>query len=240
MREIVSVENLTKKIRKNVLFENLCFNISSGEVVGLLGHNGAGKSTIHKIIANRENADSGNVRIAGEDKSFETYNPNVILIPDKIMMIPNISIVDNFELLTKNYNVDRTFFEKYIGVINLELDRVINSLSKGNQELVQIIILLSINVDLYLLDEPFSGVDIFRRDLIQKIIIDVSLRNPNAAMIMTSHLINEIEKTLTRVLYLDQGHIVINKNIEDITEEHQSLFEYLKDFFGESVGYNNV
>ncbi len=240
MNEIFSVENLSMTIDKKVIFEDVTFKIYSGEIIGLLGHNGVGKSTMQRIIANRENAQSGTIINNGRIQTIATDFNNIVYVPDVIVLIPNLTIIENFELIAKTRNCNKQFFENYISTIRLTGKEQIKSLSKGNQELVQIIILLSINAAIYLLDEPFSAVDVFRRELIQKIIIDLSLRNELSSVIITSHLINEIEPMLSRVLYLDDGHIVIDKDLDLVYEESSSLLQYLKNHFGEKVGYDNV
>lgn len=240
MNEILKVVDLEMRMRKKTIFEDINFTVYSGEIVGLLGHNGVGKSTIQRIIANRENPTSGKIYNNGVEQCLEKEVSNIVYVPDTIVLISNLSILENYELVTKKKSADREFFDKYIKTIGLDPNERISSLSKGNQELVQIIILLSIEASIYLLDEPFSAVDIFRRELIQKIVIDLSMQREEASIIITSHLINEIEPMLSRVLYLDDGKIVIDRELEDILEESQSLFDYLKVYFGDKVGYDNV
>ncbi|WOO89495.1 ABC transporter ATP-binding protein [Mollicutes bacterium LVI A0078] len=240
MNEIFSVENLSMSIGKKTIFEDITFKVYSGEIIGLLGHNGVGKSTMQRIIANRENAQAGTIVNNGRVQTIATDFNNIVYVPDVIILIPNLTVIENFELIAKSRNCNINFFESYIKTIRLTGKEQVKSLSKGNQELVQIIILLSINAAIYLLDEPFSAVDVFRRELIQKIIIDLSLRNESSSVIITSHLINEIEPMLSRVLYLDEGHIVIDKDLDQIYEQSNNLLQYLKDHFGEKVGYDNV
>lgn len=240
MNEIFSVENLSMCIGKKTIFEDITFKVYGGEIIGLLGHNGVGKSTMQRIIANRENAQAGTIRNNGRVQTIATDFTNIVYVPDVIILIPNLTVIENFELIAKTCNCNIDFFESYIKTIRLTGKEQIKNLSKGNQELVQIIILLSINAAIYLLDEPFSAVDVFRRELIQKIIIDLSLRNESSSVIITSHLINEIEPMLSRVLYLDEGHIVIDKDLDQIYEQSSNLLQYLKDHFGEKVGYDNV
>lgn len=240
MNEIIKVVDLTMTMGQKQLFKDINFTINEGEIVGLLGHNGVGKSTMQRIMANRENASSGQVFNNGEIQNTDRDITNVVYVPDTIILFSNLTIKENYELIVKKRNSNQQFFDKYIDVIGLEQTARIGSLSKGNQEIVQIIMLLSIDADLYLLDEPFSAVDIFRRELIQQIVIDLSFRNEHASIMITSHLINEIEPMLSRVIYLDDGQIVIDCDLEEILDQSSSLFEYLKDYFGEKVGFKNV
>lgn len=240
MNEIIKVTDLSMKIGKQILFEDINFTVYGGEIIGLLGHNGVGKSTMQRILANREQPTNGKIYNLGNVQQIDNDINNIVYIPDVIKLIPNLSILENYQLVTKTRTGDQEFFEKYIKSIRLESSAKINSLSKGNQEIVQIIILLSINASLYLLDEPFSAVDVFRRELIQKIIIDLSFRNEKSSIVITSHLINEIEPMLSRVLYLDNAQIVIDQELDTIYEQSSNLLTYLKQHFGEKVGYDNV
>lgn len=240
MNEIFKVCNISKQMGKNLLFEDISFTVYGGDVIGLLGHNGVGKSTMQRIISNRENATSGEIYNLGNIQTTANGFTNIVYVPDSIELLANLTIKENFELITKRRAAETEFFEKFIKVIRLKPSVRVSSLSKGNQELVQIIILLSINASLYLLDEPFGAVDVFRRELIQKIIIDLSLRNEQSAIIITSHLINEIEPMLSRVIYLDDGTISFDQDLEQIYEESDSLLEYLKAYFGGKVGYDYV
>lgn len=240
MNELIKVTDLAMKIGNQTLFENVNFTIYGGEIVGLLGHNGVGKSTMQRVLANREYANSGKIYNLGKEQQPSIDINNIVYIPDTIMLIPNLSILENYQLVTKMRSGNQSFFEKYIKVIRLDSNQIVKNLSKGNQEIVQIIILLSIDASVYLLDEPFSAVDIFRRELIQKIIIDLSFRNEQSSVVITSHLINEIEPMLSRVLYLDDGEIVIDREVDEIYEQSPDLLSYLKQYFGDKVGYNNV
>lgn len=240
MNEIIKVDKISKCVGKSQLFENVSFSIYGGEVVGLLGHNGVGKSTIQRIIANRENPTSGAIYNGGKIQSTRVETTNIVYVPDTIDLLLNLSILENFELITKTRSADVDFFERYIKIIRLDKNQQVYGLSKGNKEIVQLIILLSINASLYLLDEPFGAVDVFRRELIQKIIIDLSLRNQQSSIVITSHLINEIEPMLSRVLYLNDGRIVFDCELDRIYDTSSSLLEYLKQYFGDKVGYDYV
>ncbi len=240
MKETIKVTNLTVEIKNKKLLDNLNFTIYPGEVIGLLGHNGVGKSTLQRILANRENPTTGTIYSSGKKQILNEYNENIVYIPDEIVLLPNLTILENYNLIAKTRKCNEEFFQRYMKIVRLEGNQRIKSLSKGNQEIIQIIILLSIKANLYLMDEPFSAVDVFRRELIQKILIDVNIKRPEASIILTSHLISEIEPILTRILYLDDSQFVIDKNIEEILENSESLLSYLKEYFGEKVGFDYV
>lgn len=238
MNEILKVEDLCMKIGKKTIFENINFIIKEGEIVGLLGHNGAGKSTIQRIIANINEPTFGTVYNCGVTQSIEYDLSNIVFIPDEVLLLKHLSIWDNYQLITKKRRADLAFFERYLKVARLSKEIKVSDLSKGNQEIIQIIILLSLDANIYLLDEPFSAIDIFRRELIQRIIIDLSSSREQCSIIITSHLIDEIEPILSRVLYLNDGNIELDKSIEEIYDTSPSLLDYIKEYFGQKVGYD--
>lgn len=240
MNNVLEIKDLTVKIGRTIILEKINFELFPSEVIGLLGHNGVGKSTIQRIIANCQIPDSGYVYNRGHKQSIDKSYNNVILVPDNIILLDQLTIIENFDLITKDFNIDYKFFAKFIEVIRLQQTVKVGALSKGNKELVQLLILLSIEGDVYLLDEPFNAIDIFRRDLIQKIIIEVCFRNPQASFIITSHLINEIEPLLTRVLYLNNTALAIDCSLDQILDQAESLHSYLKSTFKEEVGYDYV
>ncbi len=233
----LEVKNIAAYTHKKTVFENISFNIKPGMIYGLLGHNGSGKSTIQRLLANFEVPMRGEILIGGVKNDINIHNKDVVLVPDTVRLIMNQSIKQNFNVITKHYDVDVEYFNKCIKALRLEQNDVINELSKGNQEIVQLAIYFSINTKVYLLDEPFSAVDIYRRDFIQKLIIDLIVRNPKSSVIVTTHLIDEISNSLNHIIYLDEGEIIIDEDIDVLCSEHGSLSMFLRDYFKEEVGY---
>ncbi len=240
MNKVLQVENIGMENYKGMIFTDISFKIDKGEIVGLLGHNGSGKSTIQRIIANYEPAQKGEVAVNGMINDINIQTKDVILIPDTIQLFKNKSIKENFDIICIGYNANVDFLNKYMDILDLKDNDIISSLSKGNQEIIQLLIYLSIDTHLYLLDEPFSAVDIYRRELIQKIIVDVQLRQPDSSFIITTHLISEVELILDRVLYLHNGKILFDEEVEQLLVEADSLTSYLKQYFKEELGYDKV
>ncbi len=232
------VSNLGASIQKSDVFDGINFEVSAGEVVGLLGHNGCGKSTMLRLLANFERPMRGEVVLNEKKLDINTHTREVIMIPDSIKLISGMTILENFKIIAGQYKHDKESFDKYLKALRLEESQFVGDLSKGNQEIVQMLIYFSIDTDVYLLDEPFSAVDIYRREFIQKIVIDVMLRNEKAIIIITTHLIDEVEGILERVLYLNDGKIEIDKAVEDILSESDSLKSYLKEYYKEEVGFD--
>ncbi len=234
---MLKTNNLCAKVKKQVIFEDINLDIKPGQVIGLLGHNGAGKSTILRLIANHETPQQGSVVINGNINDINILNKDVLLIPDTILLLKKKTIMQNYNIICRNKDYDKETFIKYLEIINLDGSEQINSLSKGNQEIVQLMIYLSLKTKIYLLDEPFSAVDIFRRELVQKLLIDTMLRNEDAIIVLTTHLINEVENILDHVLYLNDGKIVIDAPIDECMQNHDTLVDYLKETFYAEVGY---
>ncbi len=230
---VLKVDKLGSKARNKYVYKDISFELNKGEIVGLLGHNGAGKSTILRNISNMEIPQEGYVKILNQKNDINKFNDSVILIPDEIQLYKNYTIKKQIDLITYNYGYDKEFLDKYLTKVKLKYSDIVGDLSKGNQEILQLIIMLSTNADLYLLDEPFSAIDIFRREVVLKMLIEVSLKEKT--IIVTTHLIKEIETILTRVLYLNEGQIIIDKEMEQIQLENESLVQYLKVYFKEEV-----
>lgn len=233
-KEIVKVKDLASKSKKRYVYKNINFEIKSGEVIGLLGHNGAGKSTMLRNLATLERPQSGEIYFAGKLVDINKLNTDVVLIPDEIKLTKSFKIKTQVKMMQTNYGYNKEFLDKYLKLLKLDYEDEIGSLSKGNQEILQIIIMLSLNTKLVIFDEPFSAIDIFRRELIIQMIIETSLKEERA-IIITTHLVNEIEDVLTRILYLNDSEIIMDKQIEEIQEQGISLVEFLKDYFKSEV-----
>lgn len=233
------VVDLSNEVFSEYIFEQLNFNIGKGEVVGLFGHNGSGKSTIHRILGNLEPPAKGRVEINGIVNDFNQFRTDVVLIPDQILLFENKTIKFNFQFITKKYDVSEQVFSKLLKTLKLTADQYVSDLSKGNQEMVQMIIYFSINADVYILDEPFGAVDIFRRRFINKLFIDTILRRPQASIVITTHLIAEIEAILDRVIYIDDGAIKFDLLMDELLEVSGTVVEYIGMQF-EEVGYEEL
>ncbi len=231
MENLLEVKGLSSKSRGNYVYEDINFSIGYGEVVGLLGHNGAGKSTMLRNIANYEIPQEGEVYVDGNKLSINKYNKDVVLIPDVIELEKSLSIKDNILLITNNHDYDEEFLNKYLEKLKLKKNIIVGSLSKGNQEILQLVILLSLKAKIVLFDEPFSAIDIFRRELICELVLD-AVKDKTKSIIITTHLISEIEEVLSRFLYLDNTNIIMDKKIEELDK---NLVEFLKDYFKEEL-----
>lgn len=235
----IKMTGVGNQLYGDYLFKDLMLTIPGGEVVGLFGHNGSGKSTLHRILGNLEPATKGAVTINGQVNDFNQFRNDVVLIPDQVMLFQNKTISANYKFITKQYKLDKQVFDKLLAILNLNEKQYVSDLSKGNQEMLQLIIYFSIDASVYLLDEPFGAVDIFRRKFINKLFIETILRRSDASIIVTTHLISEIEPILDRVVYLDQGAIKFDVLCDQIYEVSDSVVSYIEAQF-EELNYEEL
>ncbi len=231
MNKILEIKDLSSISKKRYVYRNINFEASGGEIIGLLGHNGAGKSTMLRKIANIEASQAGEIIINGKVNNINKYRKDVIYIPDVIELNQSFKIKEQIKLYEKCYELDQTFINKYLRRMKLEMNDEIAALSKGNQEMLQLIILIAIEASVIVLDEPFSAIDIFRREIILEMIVERI--TDERVIIITSHLIDEIEPIINRLIYLHEANIVIDREVEAILSENESLISFLKTTFTE-------
>lgn len=234
---IVEVKDVTIKVKDETLYENLTFNVKAGSITGLLGNNGVGKTLLLKKLANIENVPYGQVKINGIENNMEVFRNDVVYIPDNVILLLDKTIKENIELITYNREYDIEFINRYLKKFNLEQKDIVGKLSKGNKEMVQLIIFLSIESTLVILDEPFSAVDVFRRECILEMMLERI--NEQNAFIITTHLINELEPIIDHILYINDKKLALDVDADEIqnSEIYTSLVDYLKINYGEVIEY---
>ena len=202
-----------------------------GRIVGLLGPNGCGKSTLMKLVSGLLQADSGEILIAGEPVG-ENSKSLVSFLPERTYFNSNMKIselVSFFEDFYKDFDTQRAY--KLLEDLLIDPGASLKSLSKGTKEKVQLILVMSRNAKLYLLDEPIAGVDPAAREYILSTI--VSNYNPEATIIITTHLISDVEQILDDFVFLGfGGNILRTGNAEEARNESgKSLDELFKEVF---------
>lgn len=215
---------------KNKVLDNLNLELEKGQIVGLVGPNGAGKSTFLRILAGLEKTYSGSVIIDGEEISYKTADI-ISYQPDKFALSNKLSVkevVRTYKAFFKDFDEEK--FYRIYKEFKLPEKAKVREMSKGMREKMQIALSLSRKAEIFLLDEPISGVDPSAR----KAIIETILNNfeEDSLIILSTHLINQIEPLLDRVLFLSDGKISINKTIDEIrSEENMSIEDYFTEVF---------
>lgn len=229
---ILECRDLTKSYKKNfpVLY-NFNINIPAGKIIGLLGPNGCGKSTLMKLISGLLQADSGEITVAGNPVG-EKSKALISYLPERTYFSSNMKVeelVDYFEDFYEDFDTARAY--RLLADLAIDPKANLKSLSKGTKEKVQLILVMSRDAKLYLLDEPIAGVDPAAREYILSTI--VSNYNPEATIIITTHLITDVEQVLDDFVFLGFGGRILKAgNAEEARNESgKSLDELFKEVF---------
>ena len=230
MSELLHCQDLTKKYGGLTALDNLNLSVESGKIIGLLGPNGSGKTTFIKLVNGLLTPTWGSIWIDGKIPGVDSKKI-VSYLPDNSFLNSWMSvsqIVDFFCDFYDDFRKDLAYemFKK----LNIEPSRKLKTLSKGNKEKVCLILIMSRNAKLYVLDEPIAAVDPAARDYVISTIINNY--NPEASVIISTHLIADIEPILDEAIFLNHGKVVLHKSVEDIrTEYGKSVDELFREEF---------
>lgn len=230
MSEVLRLENLTKRYGTLTALDNVNLSLESGRIVGLLGPNGSGKTTLIKILNGLLTPTSGTATICGMKPGVETKKL-VAYLPDNVFLNSWMRVRQIVSYFTDFYEDFRpelayAMLEK----LGISPDRRLKTLSKGNKEKVCLILVMSRNARLYVLDEPIAGVDPAARDYVISTIINTY--NPQATVLISTHLIADIEQVLDEAIFIHQGHILMQKTVDEIREENgKSVDELFREVF---------
>ena len=214
---LIEIEGLYKSYNRTVALRDLGLSLDGGQIVGLLGPNGSGKTTLIKIINDLLKADKGKVLIDGKKPGVETKEI-IAYLPDRNTLPDYMKIKDLIGMQADFFrDFDATKANSMISDLGIDTNMRFKSLSKGMGEKVQLALVMSRKAKVYLLDEPIGGVDPAARDYILRTII--SNYNPDSLVIISTHLIQEIESVLDDVLFIRDGQIVLHKSPDQIREE---------------------
>ncbi len=248
---MLEVKNLTKKFGNKIAVNNVSFNLEKGRIFGLLGRNGAGKSTIFRIILNILKKDEGTVRYNGK-KIDDRIKDKIGYLPEEGSLIENYTVIEQFVYygLLKSMseeNVKKTAIKwlKEFGIIEY-LNMKIKNLSKGNRQKIQFIIALLNDPDLIILDEPFSGLDPVSVEEFKRIIL--KLKDEGKIIIFSSHRMDHVEMLCEDILILDSGNVVLSGKLKEIKDEYSSknlyvtgdIGKYTLDIIKNTEGVTNV
>lgn len=230
MEPIFECHNLIKKYDQFYALNHLNLRLERGQIIGLLGPNGSGKTTLIKLICGLLTPSSGTLTIAGLSPGVETKKI-ISYLPERTYLNSWMRVRDIVSYFKDFYN---NFDDKkaYAMLADLKIDPSarLHTLSKGTKEKVQLILIMSRNAELYILDEPIGGVDPASRDYILHTII--SNYNENATVLISTHLIADIEQILDRVVFIQNGQLLLNQTVDEIRTEHQqSVDTFFREVF---------
>ena len=230
MSELVRLENVVKRYANTTALNGISLTLDSGKIVGLLGPNGSGKTTLIKILNGLLTADAGEVKIDGNSPGVETKKI-VAYLPDNNYLNTYMSvkqIVNFFGDFYADFRQELAY--EMLSRLGISPDTKLKTLSKGNKEKVCLILVMSRNAKLYVLDEPIAGVDPATRDYIMSVIINNY--NPDASVIISTHLIADIEQVLDEVIFIQNGRLLLQKTVDEIREENgKSVDELFREVF---------
>lgn len=227
---MIQVKHVKKKYKKVKALDDVSFNIEEGKITCILGVNGVGKSTILKVIAGLVKPNSGEILIDGEKFSQQTYN-KLAFVTDIDIHFNHLNIKETFDLMKlfyKNWDEDRAY--EMLSMFSLTDDKKISQLSKGNKARVKIIIGFAQRAKYILLDEPFSGIDIFKRE--EFINAMLTLMEDDESIVITTHEIGEIEQIVDDVIILNKGKIEQIFNAEEVRQnEGKSILDKMREVY---------
>lgn len=230
MSELLKCENLSKRFGSKRALENVSLSIEPGKIIGLLGPNGAGKTTLIKIINGLLTPSSGSIQVDGEKVGTKT-KAKVSYLPDVDFLYHWMraeQIVSLFQEFFADFRADLAY--QMLERLGINKKDRLKTLSKGNKEKMALILIMSRNASLYVLDEPIAGVDPAARDYIISTIINNY--NPDSSVLISTHLISDIEDVLDEVIFLKNGQIVLHQGVDEIREQHQkSVDELFREVF---------
>ena len=221
--ELVKCNNLCKKFDDKQDLNNINLSIPKGKIIGLLGKNGMGKTTLIKLINDLLTPTSGEVLINGEKPGVNSKKI-ISYLPERTYLDKNMNvsqIITFFNEFYDNFNEEKAI--KLLKDLDLDINLKINKMSKGMQEKLQLILVMSREAELYILDEPLGGVDPATRDYI----LDTILLNFNegASLIISTHIISDVERILDDVIFIDKGEIILTSSADELRKKESASID---------------
>ena len=217
MENILECRGLIKFFPNCLALNNVDLTVPKGRIVGLLGPNGSGKSTLIKLANGLLTPTQGTILVDGKAPGIETKKI-VSYLPERTYLTEWMTVQDMLDLFNDFYadfNMEKA--RDMLARLNIQTKSRIKTMSKGTKEKVQLILVMSREAQLYLLDEPIGGVDPAARDYILNTII--GNYNENATVLISTHLISDVEQILDDVIFINQGSVVLTSSVDDIREK---------------------
>lgn len=221
--ELLEIKNLSKSYGSKKVLDNVNLKIPKGKIIGLLGKNGVGKTTLIKLINDLLTPTTGEILIDGSNIGI-TSKKIISYLPERTYLDKNMKVSEIITFFTEfydNFNKDKAL--KLLKDLNLDVNQKVNKMSKGMQEKLQLILVMSRDAKLYILDEPLGGVDPATRDYI----LDTILSNfsEGASVVISTHLISDIERILDEVIFIDQGKIILTSQADDLRKKEKASID---------------
>ena len=218
MKAILECQRLTKRYGNFFALSDLSFTLERGQIIGLLGPNGSGKTTLIKLINGLLVPSDGQIAVNGcapgvESKKIVSYLPDRDCLPSQIRVKDALTLYSDFY---SDFSMERA--AKMLDALEIDRHSRLSALSKGTKVKVQLILVMSRDAQLYVLDEPIGGVDPAARDYILRTIL--TNYSENATILISTHLISDIENVLDHVLFLKAGHLVLNEAVDEVRTKY--------------------
>lgn len=218
MKTVLECKALTKRYGSGIVaLKDVNLSLPAGKIIGLLGPNGSGKTTLIKTACGLLTPSGGEIRVCGlapsaESKALVAYLPERDYLPEWMRVK---DIIRYFADFYSNFSTAKA--QDMLKRLNLDPDMKLKTMSKGTREKIQLIMVMSREAELYILDEPIGGVDPAARDYILDTII--GNYSENATVLLSTHLIMDIERVLDTVVFINQGEVMLTRDVEEIREE---------------------
>ena len=223
MGVILEYRSVNKCFGEKQVLKNVNLQIKSGKVVGLLGKNGSGKSTLFKLANDLLTVTSGDILIDGKPVSVESKKV-VSYLPERTYLDQNLKVCEAINFFEEFYeDFDKDKAEKLLLDLKLDKNMKLSKMSKGMKEKVQLVLVMSRDAKIYILDEPLGGVDPASRDYILQTILKNF--NKKSTLLISTHMIADIEKILDEVIFIDQGEIVVQDSAKNLREKENATID---------------
>ena len=220
---LLEVKHINKSFNNKEILKDVNIKIDGGKIIGLLGKNGAGKTTLIKLINDLLTPTSGEILVNGKSVGIESKKV-ISYLPERTYLNKQMrvyEVLEYFKDFYEDFDIDKA--KKLLKDLDLDVNEHLSKMSKGMQEKVQLVLVMSRNADLYILDEPLGGVDPATRDYILDTIL--SNFNENASVIISTHLISDIERILDEVIFIDKGKVILQSDADKLRNKEKSSID---------------
>ncbi|MDY0236883.1 MAG: ABC transporter ATP-binding protein [Gudongella sp.] len=231
MENIIEIKGLTKKYNRTIALNNIDLDLKKGKIIGILGPNGSGKTTLIKLLTGLLHETKGVIKIDGHIPSV--YTKSIIsYLPDRNALYSWMKIDDAIKMFMDFYeDFDEKKADSLLEFMKLDRTMKVSELSKGMKEKLNLTLVLARKAKVYIMDEPIAGVDPVARDQILKAIIDNY--EENSTMIITTHLVKDMENIFDEVVFIGDGEIILQGDAETLREDKKiNIDDIYKEIFG--------